>query len=95
MRRGKGLGEMFDKVKKFLRRTKLISKAGKIADVVGLTPQIGDLGRYAGKHGFGRKKVVRRRRRGRGISTAGGALSLAGYGRKKRLSVLPRRGIAY
>lgn len=94
MRRGKGLGEMWEKAKKFLRRTKLISKAGKVADVVGMPTMFGDAGRFAGKYGYGRKKVVRRRRRGRGISTAGAGLSLAGRG-KKRLTTIPRCGISY
>lgn len=93
--RGRGFMDFLRGANRFLKRTKLISRAGRIGSMLGV-PYVGTIGKYAGKVGYGRKRTVRRRRRkGRGLSTAGGALALAGRGRKKRLTAIPRAGIAY
>ena len=91
--RGRGWKSFLKSANSFLKRTKLISKAGKLGDDFGI-PYVGKIGKAAGIFGYGKKKrMVRRRRRGRGVNTAGGALHLAGRGRKKRTAC--PRGIAY
>ena len=66
----------------FLRRTRGLSKVmGALSDAG--VPIAGTIGKYAGKVGYGRRRVVRRRRHG-------GALRLAGAGCSKK-----RMGISY
>lgn len=79
------------KANRFLKRTKLISNIGKALDKGGV-PYAGKIGKVAGVLGYGKRKRVvirRRRRKGRGVNPAGGALRLAGSrGRgKKTLSI--------
>jgi hypothetical protein len=88
----KGFLKFVGKAGSFLHKTKLISRAGKIGSMLGM-PLVGDVGRYASKFGLGRKRTVRRRRRGKGTSLAGGGVYLAGRGRKKNMSA--SRGISY
>jgi len=80
------------KANKFLKKSKLISSGLSAIDHP--YAQAGSLA--AGAIGYGkRKRVVRRRRKGRGISLAGGgislaggALRLAGAGKKKRMGIM-------
>ena len=78
----------------WLKKTKAISKAGKVADIFNV-PLVPGLARELGQYGYGRKKrTVRRRRRyrkggsvglpGSGYKS-GGALKLAGRGSKKTM----------
>lgn len=74
------------KANRFLKKTKAISS---IAPLLG--PYGSALGAVAKHSGYGRKRrMVRGRRRGRGINTAGGGIRLAG-GFKKKYS----RGMSY
>ena len=61
-KRGRGLRETFNKVNDFLKRTKLISKAGKMGAAFGI-PYAGEIGAVAGQLGYGRRRRVTRRRR--------------------------------
>jgi len=80
--RGKGIGSFFRKVGNFLKRTKLISRGAAALGSLGV-PHMGTVGTIAGMGGLGRRRTVRRRtQRGRGLSMAGGALRLAGQGRR-------------
>lgn len=89
-----GFKRFMGSANKFLRKTKLISRVGKLASMEGV-PYAGTIGSVAGKLGYGRRRTVRRRRRrGKGVSPAGGGVYLAGRGQKKRLTSKPR-GIAY
>jgi len=78
--RGKGIGSFFRKVGNFLKRTKLISRGAAALGSLGV-PHMGTVGTIAGMGGLGRHRRVRRQR-GRGLSMAGGALRLAGQGRR-------------
>jgi hypothetical protein len=78
--RGKGIGSFFRKVGNFLKRTKLISRGASALGSLGV-PHMGTVGTIAGMGGLGRRRRVRRQR-GRGLSMAGGALRLAGQGRR-------------
>ena len=84
--RGKGIGSFFRKVGKCFQRTKLISLGAAALGSLGV-PHMGTVGTIAGMGGLGRhRRTVRRRtQRGRGLSMAGGALRLAGQGRRVRL----------
>lgn len=89
-----GFKKFMGSANKFLRKTKLISRVGKMAHMAGV-PYAGTIGTVAGTLGYGRRRTVRRRRRGKGVSPAGGGVYLAGRGyQKKRLTAIPR-GIAY
>lgn len=90
--RGKGIGSFFKKVGNFLKRTKLISRGAAALGSLGV-PHMGTVGTIAGMGGLGRHRTVRRRtQRGRGLSMAGGALRLAGQGRRVRLhGAMPAR----
>lgn len=80
--RGKGIGSFFRKVGNFLKRTKLISRGAAALGSLGV-PHMGTVGTIAGMGGLGRRRrTVRRSMRGRGLSMAGGALRLAGQGRR-------------
>ena len=82
MRRGRVKGRgLFDFIKKgigFLRKHKVISNIGNTLGSMGV-PYASKIGGVAGSLGFGR----RRRRKGYGLTPAGGSLRLAGRGRKK------------
>lgn len=81
---------------KWLRKTKLLSKGSRLLHDAGV-PYAGDLGKVAGMAGYGKKRIVRRRRRkGAGLSLGGG-LRLSGgmYGKKKRYRLPVNRGISY
>lgn len=79
--RGKGIGSFFRKVGNFLKRTKLISRGAAALGSLGV-PHMGTVGTIAGMGGLGRRSRTVRRQRGRGLSMAGGALRLAGQGRR-------------
>jgi hypothetical protein len=79
--RGRGIGSFFKKVGNFLKRTKLISRGAAALGSLGV-PHMGTVGTIAGMGGLGRRRTVRRRMTGRGLSMAGGALRLAGQGRR-------------
>ena len=80
--RGKGIGSFFRKVGNFLKKTKLISRGASALGAIGV-PHMGTVGTIAGMGGLGRRRrTVRRSMRGRGLSMAGGALRLAGQGRR-------------
>ena len=79
------------KANKFLKKSKLISTG--LAAIDNPYAQAGSLAAGAIGYGKRRKRVVRRRRKGRGISLAGsgrcgGALRLAGAGKKKRMGIM-------
>ena len=80
--RGKGIGSFFRKVGSFLKKTKLISRGARVLGALGV-PYMGTVGSVAGMGGLGRRRrTVRRKMVGRGLSMAGGALHLAGQGRR-------------
>ena len=88
---GGSLRSWLGKAKRFLKRTKLISRSGNVLGKLGV-PYAGTIGKIAGVVGYGarggslgRGRRVRVVRRGRGL---GGALRLAGAG-KKRLAHRP------
>lgn len=84
------------KANRFLKKTKLISRTGKVAGLFGV-PYAGAVGSVAGTLGYGspagatgygrrRRRTVRvRSRKGRGIRLAGNGITTAGgrYGKKK------------
>jgi hypothetical protein len=81
-RRVKRGGSIFGWLKKantFLRKHKVLSTAGNLIGKTGLpyASQIGKAGKYAGMAGYGHH-------RGRGTTPTGGALRLAGMGRRRR-----------
>ena len=91
---GKGFWDFAKKASRWLRKTKLISKAGNILSTAGV-PYAGKVGNIAKVLGYGKRKsckrVVRRRRRtGKGIGLAGGALRLAGGAKKKGMMIRRR-----
>lgn len=93
---GKGFMDFLKKANKFLRKTKLISKAGSVLGELGI-PYAAPVAKYAGLAGYGRKKTVRRRRRRRGgalnlAGARGRGVGLAGGRYKKKIAPLP---IAY
>jgi len=79
--KGKGLFDFVKSASKFLRKHKIISSVGSALGNMGL-PYAGAIGSAAGSLGFGKRRRVRRRK-GYGLSPAGGALRLAGGRRKK------------
>ncbi len=106
--RGRGFMSFLKGANRFLKKTKLLSRGGKALSMLGV-PYAGTAGRVAGAVGYGKrrskrrfKRVVRRRKRGRGASLAGGryrkggGVFLAGRGLKKKpMSRAVPRGIAY
>jgi len=72
--RGGSFMSFLKRVGKFFKRTKLISRAGRLAGMLGV-PYVGTIGRAAGAVGLGRRRRYRRRKTRRG-----GSLKLAGQG---------------
>jgi len=94
----KGIRRFGNKANRFLKKTKAISS---IAPLFG--PKGKALGAVAGRAGYGRRRRMvkgrrRYRRKGQGISVAGGArgkgIRLAGRGRASKKRLAPR-GMAY
>ena len=83
--RGRGIMSWLKSANKFLKKHKILSTAGKLIGKTGLpyASRIGMAGNIAGMAGYGHGK------RGRGITPTGGmyrrggALRLAGMGRRK------------
>jgi len=78
------------KANTFLKKTHLISRAAKYVPL----PYAGRVGQIAGVLGYGKKRRVVRRRKGRGINLPGAGINLAGApmrrgrrgcGRKKKM----------
>ena len=89
----RGRGKRAQKIKKwlgnaarFVKDKKLISRLGSLYAKTGLphAAEVGVASGIAGSLGFGKKRMVYRRRRGAGLTLAGGALRLAGSGYKGR-----------
>ena len=80
-RKMRGRGKVMDWLKKahgFLRGSKLLSGIASQLGSAGV-PYAGGVGTALGALGYGRRK-----RRGRGLGLAGGALKLAGAARRSR-----------
>lgn len=73
--RGRGFGDFLSKANSFLKNSKIISTIGDSLAEAGV-PGAGLVGSIAGKLGYGRRRMHRRRH--------GGALGLAGMGRRVR-----------
>ena len=79
IRRGGSLKSWLKKANTWLRGNKVISRVGNTLGSLGV-PYASNVGNIAGKLGYGR---------GRGLTPTGGALRLAGMGR--RISMVRRR----
>ena len=61
----------------WLKKNHVISTVGKVLGSVGV-PYASAVGKFAGAHGYGRRRAPRKYMKGYGINLAGGAINPAG-----------------